>query len=435
MKPEVTELLASLDEQREELAELVLHLANTYGPVGQEVNTAREVDAWYRANGIKSEVVEMVEGRANVVARMRGSGGGKSLLFNAHLDTEASGPDFDNLMQVPDANKVGAWREGDRILGHTAMNDRHAHALFMFAARAILRAGIPLSGDLVLTSVAGETGQSPVDEYKGLAYEGKGFGSTYLVEHGCRADYAIVSETTNYALTWHHCGANYYKVTVRGRNMYTPRLQRGATLREEPNAILKAAHVVTAIEDWAVNYTQERSGMTPCGPVKPNAQVCAIRGGIPWRANRSSPYCALYVDVRTLPDADIDEVTASLRAAIDAVGVDAELDLVMSKRGALGVGVEPLADSIARAHQAVRGGPPPEQAEEQDVSMWRDTNVFNKAGIPAINFGPSRGDAAVQGRGYLDIDGLVEATKMYALIALDICSELTTEDLTADAGS
>jgi acetylornithine deacetylase/succinyl-diaminopimelate desuccinylase-like protein len=429
MKTEVAVLLESLEARREELAELVLHLANTYGPVGQEETTAREVHDWYGNQGIPSRMVSLVPGRANVVARLAGTGGGRSLLFNAHLDTEASGPDFDNLMQVPDPNRVGARREGDRIFGHTALNDRHAHALFMFAARAIRESGIPLTGDLILTSVAGETGQSPVDEYQGLQYEGKGFGSTYLVEHGVRADYAVVSETSNFALNWHNCGASYYKVVIRGKNMYTPRLKRGATLREEPNAVLKAAHVVTAIEAWAVEYTRTNSGQTVCGPVVPNAQVGAIRGGIPWRPNRSSPYCALYVDVRTLPGADLDEVTASLKAAIDAVGVDAELELIMSKRGAIGVGVEPLAESIRRAHATVRGGPPPTEAEVQDVSMWRDTNVFNKAGIPAINFGPSRGQADVQGRGYLELDGLVHAAQMYALIALDICSDLTEDDL------
>jgi acetylornithine deacetylase/succinyl-diaminopimelate desuccinylase-like protein len=429
MKTEVAALLESLEARREELAELVLHLANTYGPVGQEETTAREVHDWYTTHGIPSRMVSLVPGRANVVARLAGTGGGRSLLFNAHLDTEASGPDFDNLMQVPDPNRVGARREGDRIFGHTALNDRHAHALFMFATRAIRESGIPLTGDLILTSVAGETGQSPVDEYQGLQYEGKGFGSTYLVEHGVRADYAIVSETSNFALNWHNCGANYYKVVIRGKNMYTPRLKRGATLREEPNAVLKAAHVVTAIEAWAVEYTRKNSGQTVCGPVVPNAQVGAIRGGIPWRPNRSSPYCALYVDVRTLPGADLDEVTASLKAAIDAVAVDAELELIMSKRGAIGVGVEPLAESIRRAHATVRGGPPPAEAEVQDVSMWRDTNVFNKAGIPAINFGPSRGQADVQGRGYLELDGLVHAAQMYALIALDICSDLTEDDL------
>ena len=420
MKKEIQKLLDMIDDDREELAHLVLRLANVYGPVGQEMNTAREVHDWYRENGIESELVPLVGERADVVGRLRGHGKGTSLLFNAHLDTEASGPDYDNLMGVPDPNRVGAWREGERIFGHTALNDRHAHALYMVAARAIQRAGITLEGDLVLTSVCGETGQAPVDEYQGLAYEGKGFGSSYLVEHGCRADYALVSETTDFALCWHHCGANYFKVTLSGYNMYTPRLKRGAGLSDHPNAIVKAAAVVDAIERWAIDYTAKRTKQTPCGQVRPHAQVGAVRGGIPWRPNRSSPYCALYVDVRTLPDEDPDEVTREFTDMIDGVGVGARVDVIMSKTGALGTGIEPLRDAIVASHRAVRGSDPPAEAEPAVVSMWRDTNVFNKAGIPAINFGPSRGIADVQGRGYLEIDGLVDAVKMYTLTALQI---------------
>lgn len=429
MKQEVETVLATLDDQREELVELVLRLANTYAPVGQESAVAQEVNAWYRANALRSDLVEMVEGRANVVARLPGSGSGPSLLFNAHLDTEASGPDYDNLMQVPDPNRVGAWREGDRVFGHTAMNDRHAHALFMLSTRAIKTAGIDLSGDLVLTSVAGETGQAPVDEYRGLRYEGKGFGSSYLVEHGVRADYALVSETTDFAPCWYHCGANYYKVTLRGRNMYTPRLRRGDSLSEAPNAIVKAARVIETIEEWAVEYTRTHTGTTPCGPVVPNAQVGAVRGGIPWRPNRSSPYCALYVDVRTRPEDDPAEVSRSFREAVESAKVDAEVELIMSKTGALGTGVEPLADAARDAHRAVRGVDAPATAEQAVVSMWRDCNVFNKAGIPSIDFGPSRGRADVQGRGYLDVDGLVDAAKMYAVVSLLVTGTITRDDL------
>lgn len=420
MDEAVERMLKAIEAEREELAELVLELANTYGPVGQEINTARVVHDWYLANGIESELIPLVGDRGNVVGRVRGDGTGKSLLFNAHLDTEASGHDYDTLMQVPDPNRVGAWREGDRIFGHTALNDRHAHALFMVASRAIVRAGIPLAGDLVLTSVCGETGQSPVDEYQGLEYEGKGFGSSYLVEHGYRADYALVSETTDFALCWHHCGASYFKVTLRGNNMYTPRLKRGETPRDHPNAIVKAAAVVEAIERWAVDYTAARTKRTPCGEVRPNAQVGAVRGGIPWRPNRSSPYCALYVDVRILPDEEPADVEAEFRSMVDGLGLGAEVDVIMTKRGALGTGIEPLQDAIVASHRAVRGSEPPAEAEPAVVSMWRDTNVFNKAGIPAINFGPSRGLADVQGRGYLDIDSLVDAAKMYALISLEI---------------
>jgi len=420
----IDSVLSALDSQREELAELVLQLANTYAPVGGEIAAAREVDQWYRANSIESEVVELVEGRANAVGRIRGDGSGKSLIFNAHLDTEASGPDFDNLMAVPDPNVVGARREADRIFGHTALNDRHAHALFMFAARAVRDAGVKLGGDLILTSVAGETGQAPVDEYKGLRYDGKGLGSSYLVEHGVRGDYALVSETTDFALNWHGTGANYYKVTIRGKNMYTPRLDRGDHWTDSPNSILKASYVIQAIEDWAAKYTVDHTGMTPCGEVRPQAQVGAIRGGIPWRPNRSSPYTALYVDVRTLPGENPDRITKSLREAIDSVGVDAQLDLIMSKSGALGKGIEPLAEAITAGHRVVRGDDPPRYAEPAVVGMWRDINVFNKAGIPAITYGPSRGSAGVQGRGFLEVGDLVDAAKVYALVILQVCNGL-----------
>jgi acetylornithine deacetylase/succinyl-diaminopimelate desuccinylase-like protein len=418
------EVLGRIDDLREEIAGLCLQLGNVYGPVGAERATAEAVHAWYEQHGMRSELVELSPGRANVVARIPGSDPGRTaLLFNAHLDTEASGPDYDNLMQVPDPNKVGARREGDRLFGHTVLNDRGCMALFMIAGRVLREAAAPLGADILLTSVAGETGQAPVDEYRGLQYEGKGFGSSYLVSHGVRADYALVAETTDYAMCWYNTGAAYYKVTLRGQNMYTPRLRRPADeadLAGHPNAIVKAAAVVTAVERWARRFELQRSQDTPCGPVVPKAQVGAIRGGIPWRPNRSSPYAALYIDVRTLPGEDIRKVSASLREAVAEAGVPFELDLIMFKPGIEGQGVGPLTDAISAAHERVFGSPPPRAAEAPVVSMWRDTNIFNAAGIPALTYGPSRGSAAVQGTGFFELDQLVAAAKIYALTALDL---------------
>jgi acetylornithine deacetylase/succinyl-diaminopimelate desuccinylase-like protein len=416
------DVLGRIDDSREDLAELALRLGNTYSPWGSERLLAEEVVAWYRENGLPGELMPITDARANAVARLRGSGGGRSIVFNAHLDTEASGPEYDRLMAVADPNRVGGRREGDRLFGHTILNDRGPMSLFMIAGRALRDAGAPLRGDVVLTSVAGETGAAPVDEYAGVGYEGKGFGSSYLVRHGVRGDYALVAETTDFGMCWFNCGAAYYKITLRGRNMYTPRLQRPDALPDHPNAIVKAAHVVEAVEAWAIEFEAARSGPTPCGDVRPKAQVGAIRGGIPWRPNRSSPYCALYVDVRTLPGEDVEEVTAALRAAIDATGTGAELELIMFKPGALGEGVEPLADAVRNAHREVRGSDPAPQVETAVVSMWRDTNIFNLAGIPSLTFGPSRGKAEVQGTGFFALDDLVDAAKMYALIALRVAA-------------
>jgi acetylornithine deacetylase/succinyl-diaminopimelate desuccinylase-like protein len=418
----IEDVLGQVEESREDLAELALRLGNTYSPWGSERLLADEVLAWYREHDLAAELMPITEERANVVARLRGSGGGKTIVFNAHLDTEASGPDYDRLMAVPDPNRVGGRREGDRLFGHTILNDRGPMSLFMIAARALRDAGVELRGDVVLTSVAGETGAAPVDEYTGVAYEGKGFGSSYLVRHGVRGDYALVAETTDFGMCWFNCGAAYYKITLRGRNMYTPRLRRPESLAEHPNAIVKAAHVVEAIEAWAVEFEAARSGPTPCGEVRPKAQVGAIRGGIPWRPNRSSPYCALYVDVRTLPGEDVEDVTSALRAAVDDVDVGAEVELIMFKPGAEGEGVEPLADAVRNAHRQVRGEDPAPQVEPAVVSMWRDTNIFNLAGIPSLTFGPSRGRADVQGHGFFALDDLVDAAKMYALVALEVAA-------------
>ncbi len=421
----VEDVLRRIEEDREGIAELALRLGNTFSPVGRERAVAEEVHLWYDEQGIESRLVEIIPERANTVARLPGSEGGTGLIFNAHLDTEASGPEYDHLMAVPDPNLVGGWREGDRLFGHTVLNDRGPMALFMIAAKAIHEARVPLLKDVVLTSVAGETGQAPVDEYQGIKYEGKGLGSDFLVRHGLRGDFALVAETTDFAICWFNCGAIYYKVTLRGENMYTPRLIRPDSLARHPNAIVKAAAVVQAIEEWAIRYEEENAADTPCGPVRLKAQVGAIRGGLPWRPNRSSPYAALYVDVRTLPGQRVEDVTASLTEAIAATGIAAEVEVTMAKAGAIAKDVDGLREAVAVAHQRVAGTPPPAEAAAAVVSMWRDTNVFNKAGIPALTFGPSRGTADVQGQGYFELDALVACAKMYALVALRLAAGIS----------
>lgn len=425
----VEEVLGRIEESRDDLAELALALGNTYGPLGNEEPTARRVHEWYRDNGMEADFVPMIEGRANVVGRVRGDGTGRSLIFNAHLDTEASGPDYDNLMSSDDPNLVGATRDGDHLIGHTVQNDRGCMAIQMIVGRAIQQAGAHLQGDILLKSAAGETGAAPVDEYQGMRYESKGFGTTWLVEHGYTADYAIIAETTDFSASWVQCGATYFKVTCRGRNMYTPRLERSETLEDHPNAIVRAAALVGAIEDWAIEYQQRLTQETSSGIMSPKAQVGAIRGGIPWRPNRSSTYAALYVDVRTVPGQDTAELHRELIGVVHKVDPAAEVDVIMSKAGhaATDEAIEPLLSRIREAHQQVRGESMPQHAEPAVVSMWRDTNVYNRVGIPALTFGPSRGQAAVQGTGSMELGNMIEGAKIYALTALGMCGEEGTD--------
>ena len=309
-------------------------------------------------------------------------------------------------------------------MGTLSQNDRGCMSVQMIAGRALHDVGAPLRGDLLLKSAAGETGSAPVDEYQGLRYESKGFGTNWLLEHGYTADYAVIAETTNFSASWVQCGAAYFKITLRGRNMYTPRLERPSELADHPNAIVRAAALITALEKWAVEYEESRTIETPCGTMRPKSQIGAMRGGIPWRPNRSSTYAALYMDVRTRPGDDLSEITSSLKSAITDAGLEAELRLIMFKPGyaASTREIKPLLSAISTSHRYVRGEEMPQRATSAVVSMWRDTNVYNRVGIPALTFGPSRGRAAVQGTGYMQLDNMLEGAKIYALTALSICA-------------
>ena len=53
--------------------------------------------------------------------------------------------------------------------------------------------------------------------------------------------------------------------------------------------------------------------------------------------------------------------------------------------------------------------------------IWVDTNVYNELGIPAIKIGP-RGRRIGPRNEEIDIDVMVDAAKVYALMALDICT-------------
>ena len=406
----------------EELAALALTLANTNSPQGHEAPMADAVFQWLAENKLNPIKQPILPDRANVYAVLKGTGGGASLIFNSHLDSEISGPEWDWGMMAPDINKIGAWREGDRLFGHTVLNDRGLMATTMITLKALRDAGVPLKGDVIFTGVAGETGSAPVDEFQGLNYEGKGIGSRMLVAHGVRADYALIAETTDFGISWLACGACYFKVSVPGRNMYTPRSVRPDDVRQHPNAIVKMARVIEAIENWARQYEAANTYDSACGRVVPKVVIGAIRGGVPYRPNRTSTHCAVFVDVRIVPGADPLKVQRELEAAAATAEVGARVEMFLARTGIEGRNVEPLNEAVRRFHREMHGAEAPTHAPVEVCSMWRDNNVFNSVGIPALTYGPPRRVEEGGTRAYLSIHDLAATAAVYAQVAQTICN-------------
>src|SRR5947209_15856253 len=145
-----------------------------------EGEIARFVAKWLERAGVEVVLDEPAPGRPNVVGVVRGSGGGQSLLLNAHMDTVGV---FG--MERPHDPLI----EGHRLYGRGAYDMKAGLAAILMTAAAARKRS--LRGDLIVTAV--------VDGgYASL-------GTTTFVRQW-HADAAIVTEATRLRICSAHRG-------------------------------------------------------------------------------------------------------------------------------------------------------------------------------------------------------------------------------------
>jgi acetylornithine deacetylase/succinyl-diaminopimelate desuccinylase-like protein len=416
--------LARIDALADELMSLTRDLANTYSPPGHERPAADVARAWLDANGFSYDVYAADPERPSIAARLSGAAPERhpSLLFNSHFDQPIS-REHDHLRLRDHLNPryTSAWIDGDRVYGYGAVNDKGPMACWCIAAKALKESDARLGGDLLLTFVAGEIGQAQVDEFQGSRYDGTGYGARELVEAGVKADYALVAETTGFTPAWLMLGKANYKITVlAGPSRYTPHIPRPVPLPENPNAIVRSANVVLALESWAERYQAEHTSRYQGGLVVPKANLGAIRSGVPYNLERVPEVCVLYLDVRTLPGADPEPIRRSLEELVAAQDVECTVELTSFHDGAESPDPSHVLGALRRSHEA-QFGEPMQEAIPVMASQWRDTIPFAHAGVPAVTYGPS---LPTGGRDeyFMTRDDLVSAAKVYARLALDLCN-------------
>jgi len=148
---------------------------DTVNPPGNETQAAELLRDYLAESGVESELFAKVPERANLVARLPGSGGGPSLLLLSHTDTV-----------VADAAEwqVDPWsgelRDGE-IWGRGALDMKGQVAASAVAIASLARDGFRPAGDLVFAACADEE-------------VGQGFGLPWLCEQhpdAVRTDYAL----------------------------------------------------------------------------------------------------------------------------------------------------------------------------------------------------------------------------------------------------
>lgn len=341
---------------------------------------------WLRRMGLEVALQEVLPGRSNVLAFMKGSQDGRSLVWEAHLDTVQVG----GMRVDPFGGEV---RDG-RLYGRGAVDVKGGLAAMMLALRLLGEHPSRPSTDVYLAAVVDEEYQ-----YRGVSH---------LIESGLRVNAGVVAEPTGLKIASACKGCVRWRIVVTGRSAHTSRPAEGI------NAIEVAAALLQRLREELGPRFQAR-----VHPLVGAPTLCCslIEGGT--GVNTVPDRCVLTFDRRLVPgetdNAALEEIRGiaeAFRARTDPrIGISMERPFVHD----IPMEVPTQADIVScarRAARAVLG-----DDEVVGVPFGSDASKLVKAGIPTIIFGPGNIEQAHTAEEFVEIEQVAQAALTLVEIA------------------
>lgn len=340
-------------------------------------------------------------GRPNVVGVYRGSGGGRSLILNGHIDT----------VEIGDR---GAWRRdplgGDvvdgRLYGRGACDMKGGVIANLFALRVLREVGIEPAGDVIV--------QSTISEEDG------GAGALAAVLRGYVADAALISEPTNLAIVVAQGGSLMFRLVVPG-------LSAHACVRDEGvSAIEKFAYLHRGLLEFEARHNGEIAhplydGMVNKAPIN----IGTVRGGA-WPSSVPE-----WLEAEGRAGLVPGETLAGMKRALsDEVARLADADPWLRERrpriewreghfAPAEVAVDsPLVHTLSAAWRRVRRADPAIEAVTYGADMRHFVLV---GGMPCVMFGAGDVRLAHAPDEAISLDDLVAAVAITATFMADWC--------------
>lgn len=336
------------------------------GGAGEAVAAAL-VAEWCAERGLEVDVIGGE--RPSVIARRRGSGGGRSLLLNGHLDTVGVAG-----MRAPFEPRI----EDGRLYGRGSYDMKGALAAALVAAAD----ATALRGDVIVTAVADEE----------LASVG-----TETVLERVHADAAIVVEPTELEVAVAHRGFVGFEIETAGVAAHGSRPDLGE------DAIVKMGPVLVALE--------QLDARLQAGPRHPLAGIGAIHASVIEGGQEMSSFparCVLLGERRTIPG----ETLADVELELHAFAAGAAVRIVASREPFEAPVEHPFVD-LVRAAAGV--------ADLVGAPFWTDAALVAEAGIPTVLFGPV-GAGAHSEVEWVDLASLERLREVIAHVAVRWCS-------------
>jgi acetylornithine deacetylase/succinyl-diaminopimelate desuccinylase-like protein len=345
---------------RDEAAGLLQELIRleTVNPPGNETRVAEHLRAYLDQNGVDCELLAKVPERANLVARIPGSGDGPRLLLLSHTDTVLADPSEWQLDPWS-----GELRDG-QVWGRGALDMKGQAAASAVALASLAREGFEPSGDLIFAACADEE-------------VGDGFGLQWLVDahpEAVRAEYCINEGGGDRLVLggrafWICSTAEKmsapFRLTVRGRSGHASR--PGIA----DNALVKAAPMVELLgqfrDEPELGPEVEAFLRAVCGNVPaPEDAVAAARSVHPMAGDIVEPLlgttlsptmitasekrnvipnrCEITVDCRILPEHTQEQVEAKVAELLERA--EYEFDWIEAHGGTRSPVESPLWDVV-----------------------------------------------------------------------------------------
>lgn len=385
------------------LSEMVRHKSYSETP-GERALAERMVEIM-KEMGLDEAYLMPVEGeRVNAIGVWKGTGGGKSILFNGHLDTN---PATEGWTVDP----WGGLVDEDFIYGIGVSNMKAGDAAYLCAVRTLIENGVRLKGDVILTFVIGEL-------------QG-GVGTLAAVKAGLRADYFVNSEPSDLQAITMHAEAFTFVVELQG-------VTRHLSKREQAvDAILAACELVPELTALTFSDapTEEHRSIN-------RVHVGVIHGALgrdlhEWRPPQVADFVRLKGSGRYGPGqteanaiADFEKVLDSLMARWP--GLKATVRTERAEGRPIMPAFEVAKDSrivkaINAAYETVRGEPQPTGAITPPGFYGTDAgHLFAVGGMEGVVCGPG-GRYNTMPDERVDIADYLDMIRIYLLTICDIC--------------
>ncbi|WP_261133677.1 peptidase [Bacillus sp. Marseille-Q3570] len=335
----------------------------------------------------------------NVVGRWKGTGGGKSIVLNGHIDVVPAG-DLNQWDHDPYSGHIG----DGKMYGRGVTDMKGGNLSLLLAIQCLKESGVKLKGDVLFHSVIEE--------------ESGGAGTLAAVLRGYTADAALVPEPTNMKIFPKQQGSKWFRLKVLGRSAH------GGTRYEGVSAIEKAMPVIEAIQklekDRNARVDDPLYAKTPI-PLPIN--IGKMEGGN-WP---SSVPDEILIEGRVGigPQETLEDVKAEFEEAMRRIDdewfrehpVEVEWFGAQWLPGSIDLEHE-LMGILQERYQEVLGVAP-----EIEASPWgTDGGLLTQVGnTPSIVFGPGVTAFAHYPNEFIELEKVFQAAEIFALVIYDWC--------------